>query len=195
MKTANVDPRRAEGQIDLTMGLKWLLPPAGESISSTGGIDINATASVQDMVIDGLPYDTVVTDGVMDIIYLNRKLSISGRGAFNDAPGFISLDRYADRSVEVDLALSRSEALTAYINDKTGLDLGGSSGGVVTIRGGGAMRALQLDTRLDLDETSINIRRFGVVKLPARRPLSTPVSAFVTASSKRLPASILRAMS
>ena len=169
LKTANVDPSRAEGQIDLTMGLKWLLPPAGETISSTGGIDINATASVQDMVIDGLPYDTVVTDGVMDIIYLNRKLSISGRGAFNEAPGFISLDRYADRSVEVDLALSRSEGLTAYINDKTGLDLGGSSSGVVTIRGGGALRALQLDTRLDLDETSINLRRFGVVKLPGEK--------------------------
>ena len=114
LKKANVNPGRAKGQIDLTMGLKWLLPPAGESISSTGGIDINATASVQDMVIDGLPYDTVVTDGVMDIIYLNRKLSISGRGAFNDAPGFISLDRHADRSVEVDLALSRSKPDCIY---------------------------------------------------------------------------------
>ena len=98
---------------------------------------------------------------------ISTELSISGR-AFNDAPGFISLDRHADRSVEVDLALSRSEALTADINDKQALIWAAVpaalSPSAVVVR-----CAPQLDTRLDLDETSINIRRFGVVKLPGEK--------------------------
>ena len=165
LRPAGITAGLAEGQIDLTMGVKWILPPAGQTIASTGGMAINATASVQDMSFDGLPYETSIRNGVIDVIYLNRKLSISGRGNFNGAPGFISLDRHPDKSMDMDLALSKSASLTEWINEKTGLDLGGSTGGVVNIQGGGSMNAIQLETNLDLDDATINLSRLGVVKL------------------------------
>lgn len=169
LKPAGLEPENTEGQIDLTMGLKWILPKEGVEISANGGVAINATASVQNAKMDNLPYAINLSDGMLDIIYLNRKLSISGRGIFNDAPGFISLDRFADRRLKMDIALSRSPALTAMINERTGLDLGGDAGGVIAISGGGGDEGLQLDTRFDLDENSINIQRLGVVKLPGER--------------------------
>ncbi|MGC6484060.1 MAG: DUF3971 domain-containing protein [Candidatus Puniceispirillales bacterium] len=169
LNAAGLQPTNAEGQIDLTMGLKWIIPKSGETVSTRGGVAINATASVEDMALDNLPYQTDIRGGMMDIVYLNRKLSISGRGSFSGVPGFVSLDRYPDQQVEMDLALSRSDALTDLINTRAGLDLGGQAGGAVKIRREAASPDLQLDVNLDLDETSLNIRRLGVVKLPGER--------------------------
>ena len=164
LKPAGLDISEAKGTIDATMGMKWIIPDSG-TIKENGGIEVNVSASVEDAELDGLPYGLPYDDGTMDIIYSNRNLIVSGHGILAGAPTVLNLKRQADGKVELDLALAKSDAFTGWIAGRVPLDLGGATGGIISLKGESGMDRMVLDARLDLDSTSINFPRLGLVKL------------------------------
>jgi len=160
---------QSEGQVDLTMSMKWLIPTSGETLKEMGGAEINATASVAGAGLHGLPYGIVLKDGGLNIVYSGRKLEISGRGRFNDAPGVVSLTRQPGGALKMDLVLQPSNELTNWLQQKFGMGLQGKTGAAIKMDDQDGMEELVLETRFDLDQTSINIERFGLTKLPGEK--------------------------
>ena len=160
---------RSQGQVDLTMSMKWLIPPSGKTIADMGGAEINATATVADAWLDGLPYGIEFSQGSLDMVYSGRKLVINGRGLFDQMPGVLTLTRQAPDAIKMDLALSPSEELTQWLEQRFGMGLGGSTGALIKIDNQDGKDDLVLKSRLDLDLASINIERLGLTKLPGEK--------------------------
>ncbi|XDZ64999.1 AsmA-like C-terminal domain-containing protein [Alphaproteobacteria bacterium LSUCC0684] len=169
LRPRGLNVTRSQGKVDLTMSMKWLVPPPGKTIEDTGGAEINATATVGNASLDGLPYGIEFSDGSLDMVYAGQKLEINGRGHFNKAPGVVSLTRQRSGEIRMDLALSPSEELTGWLQDRFSMGLGGKTGALIRIDDRDGMDELVLDTRLDLDHASINIERFGLTKLPGEK--------------------------
>ena len=162
---AGIDLRDAGGLIDATMGMKWLIPGEGESIRDKGGIDITLTASVEGGMLDGLPYETRLDNGFLDIALAGNNLTIGGRGEIEGAPTVLDLRRRADGHVEMELAVASSEQLTAWIRSRIPVALGGRTAGRIKLKGNPRMSDLVMDATLDLDDASIDLARLGLVKL------------------------------
>lgn len=166
LKPAGLNVETATGHLDATMSMKWIIPTDDQQIEDTGGLDINLSASVENAALDGLPYNMEYSEGTLDIIYANRGLILNGRGRLNQAPVVLNLERKSGGSLRMEMALEKSQELTAWMATRMPFDLGGETGAVVSLDGSRGMQELILDARLDLDNASINVSRLGVVKLP-----------------------------
>jgi len=169
LRSRGLNVSQSKGQVDLTMSMKWLIPPQGKKIADMGGAEINATATVADAMLDGLPYGIEFSDGSLDMVYAGRKLVINGRGHFDKAPGVLNLTRQASGAINMELALNPGEELSQWLEQRFGMGLGGSTGALISMKNQDDMDDLVLDARFDLDLASINIERLGLTKLPGEK--------------------------
>ena len=155
---------QASGNADITMSMKWLIPTDNYTLESIRNPEINLMAQADNASIDSLPYDMKLSQGVLDIAYVDRALKIDGNGLLAGTPAVVALSSDADNRVDIDLTLEKSEALGRWIDGKIPVDVVGAVGGIVTMQGENGMKNLTLDANIDLDDTSISVSRLGVDK-------------------------------
>lgn len=154
------------GDIDASMSMKWVIPGDNETIDDTGGMEVNLSASVIDAGLTDLPEGIVLTDANIDMMVAGGRVNIAGRGKLNEADTVMSLIYTPQRQLNVMLNLEKSEGMTTLMQRKSGLDLMGETGGTVQVSRQGPSRETAVKVDIDLTSTSINLDRFGLVKLP-----------------------------
>jgi len=105
-------------------------------------------------------------DANMEIIMNSGKLSITGRGVLDGAPAVMAVDYIHRGDLNINVALEKSAAATALVNAKAKLDLGGETSGLIKAFRAAGDKDMRLDVNLDFADATINIDRFGLIKLP-----------------------------
>ena len=163
---SGITPDNVSGDIDASVSLKWVIPPTGKTIDDMGGISANVTASIVEANLDGLPGGFGLKKTDMEVILSDRDVSITGRGLIDNASAVMTIDYRHKTDLNIQLALEKSEQATAIINAKSGLSLGGKTGGTVYAYQNAGDPEINVNFDIDLTDTSINLQRFGLVKLP-----------------------------
>jgi hypothetical protein len=166
LKKAGLNVTEAGGDVTASLSLKWRIPPENQSIRDVGGINLNVTAEIINASMNGLPQGIELTASDMEASMSGGKLSLSGRGAFDGAPGQFNLfyDRAGDTELEIDMP--KSDELTAAIGNVLNVDLLGSSEGTLQARREKGSELFVVNTRVDFVDAAINLDQFGLTKLP-----------------------------
>ena len=166
LKPAGLNLTKAAGNMDASASMKWKIPPPGMKIKDVGGIATNLSASVVEAEIDGLPGGLALDDANMEIIMNSDKLTITSRGILDGAPAVMAVDYIHRGDLKINVALEKSEAATALVNAKAKLNLGGQTSGVIKAFRRAGEKDMRLDVDFDFSDATINIDRFGLIKLP-----------------------------
>ena len=166
LKPAGLTLRKASGQMDASMSMKWHMPPRGKTIDDMGGMAINMTASIADANLAGLPGGFELTDTAMEVILSDDDFSITGRGWIDDAPAVMTLSYQRKADLALNIALEKTAQATAIINAKSGLSLTGETSGFIQAYKSAQSPEIKIGLDLDFSAAALNMDRFGLIKLP-----------------------------
>ena len=176
--STGLNMKAASGDIDGALALKWIIPKKGQTIKSTGGFDIDFSASIFGANVEQIIPSIDLDDAAVDVTVKGGLTSVTGRGMLNNIPALISASNKHGGKMELSLILAKSEALTAEAVARTGIDFGGVMSGTVTATRLRPGADITLDAVMNLDDASFNIAALGLAKIPGEAAKVSGLATF-----------------
>jgi hypothetical protein len=161
---SGLDVTEAEGVASAEVNLSLRIPKEGQTITEAGGVDLDVTGTATVASMNGFPQDMRLADADLEVTTKNARVLLSGRGAFEGAPGQINLEYGRAGDIDLEIRLEKSEEVTAVLNKISKLGLTGQAD--VVIAGQRAARGddMALKAGIDLSDTALNLEQFDLVK-------------------------------